>query len=99
MAKYDGSVRINTDIKTKEAKIRLLALENRIKKTADKITVLRSKMDALKDAKIPTQEYTAAKKEVDKYSVRLCIKIYFFLSQKKSKKIKHLIKSSICLSM
>lgn len=68
MAKYDGSVRINTDIKTKEAEIRLLALENRIKKTADKITSLRSKMDALKDAKVPTQEYTAAKKEVDKYS-------------------------------
>lgn len=71
MAKYDGSVRINTDIKTKEAEIRLLALENRIKKTADKITALRSKMDALKDAKIPTQEYTAAKKEVDKYSEAL----------------------------
>lgn len=68
MAKYDGSVRINTDIKTKEAEIRLLALENRIKKTADKITALRSKMDALKDTKIPTQEYIAAQKEVDKYS-------------------------------
>lgn len=57
MAKYDGSVRINTDIKTKEAEIRLLALENRIKKTADRITALRSKMDALKDTKIYTQEY------------------------------------------
>lgn len=57
MAKYDGSVRINTDIKTKEAELRLLALENRIKKTAEKIAGLRSRMDVLKDAKIPTQEY------------------------------------------
>ncbi len=57
MAKYDGSVRINTDIKTKEGELRLLALENRIKKTADKIAGLRSRMDVLKDAKIPTQEY------------------------------------------
>lgn len=68
MAQYDGSIRVNTEINTKNASAQLTTLENRIKKTADKVASLRSKMDALKDAKIPTQEYTAAQKEVDRYS-------------------------------
>ena len=55
MAQYDGTIRINTNIRIKEAQIQLASLENSMKKTADKITELRSKMDALKDAKIPTQ--------------------------------------------
>ena len=57
MAYYDGSIRINTKIDSKEASSQLMALENRITKTADKIASLRSKMDALKGAKVPTQEY------------------------------------------
>lgn len=57
MAQYDGSIRINTEINAKNAKVQLSTLENRIVKTADKISSLRSKMDALKDVKIPTQEF------------------------------------------
>lgn len=57
MAEYDGSIRIKTQIDSKNASVQLATLENRISKTADKIAGLRSKMDALKDAKIPTQEY------------------------------------------
>ena len=66
MAQYDGSIRINTQINTKQAQVNLATLENRMVKTADKIASLRSKMDALKDAKIPTQEYTSAQKQVEK---------------------------------
>lgn len=66
MAQYDGSIRINTKIDSKEASSQLMTLENRIVKTADKVASLRSKMDALKDAKIPTQEYSDAAKEVEK---------------------------------
>lgn len=73
MARYDGSIRINTDVATRNAQVQLAALENRIVKTVDKISGLRSKMDALKDAKVPTQEYidlqkeiSAAKKELEK---------------------------------
>lgn len=66
MAKYDGSVRINTDINTKEASSQLMTLENRIVKTADKISSLRSKMDALKDAKIPTQQYKEIESDISK---------------------------------
>ena len=68
MAQYDGAIRIDTQIRTKQAQIQLMSLQNRIIKTADKIASLRSKMDSLKDAKIPTQEYSVAQKEVDKYS-------------------------------
>lgn len=55
MAQYDGSIRINTKIDSKEASSQLMTLENRIVKTADNISSLRSKMDSLKDAKIPTE--------------------------------------------
>lgn len=66
MAQYDGSVRINTNIRVKEAEVQLEALENRMRKTADRITSLRSKMDALKNAKIPTQEYKDISEQIAK---------------------------------
>lgn len=66
MAQYDGSIRINTQINTKNAQIQLSTLENRISKTADKISSLRSKMDALKDAKIPTAEYQEISTQIQK---------------------------------
>lgn len=66
MAQYDGSIRINTKIDSKQASTQLMTLENRIVKTADKIAGLRSKMDALKDAKIPTQEYSEISTQIQK---------------------------------
>ena len=63
MAQYDGAIRINTQINNKNANVQLMSLENRIVKTADKIAGLRSKMNALKDVKIPTQEYKKLEKE------------------------------------
>lgn len=66
MAQYDGSIRINTKIDSKQASAQLMTLENRIAKTADKIAGLRSKMDALKDAKIPTQEYSEISMQIQK---------------------------------
>lgn len=71
MAQYDGSIRINTEIQTKQAQISLSTLENRIVKTSDKIASLRSKMDSLKDTKIPTQEYQNLQKELDKATQEL----------------------------
>lgn len=66
MAEYDGSIRIKTQIDSKNAAVQLATLENRISKTADKIAGLRSKMDALKDAKIPTQEYQEISAQIEK---------------------------------
>lgn len=65
MAQYDGSIRINTKIDSKEASAQMMTLENRIVKTADKIASLRSKMDSLKDAKIPTQEYAEIQRQIE----------------------------------
>lgn len=64
MAQYDGSIRINTKIETKESSSQLMSLENRIVKTADKIALLRSKMDALKDVEIPTEEYKEVQNQI-----------------------------------
>lgn len=66
MAQYDGSIRINTKIDVKSAEAQIGSLEVSISKTAEKIAGLRSKMDALKVAQIPTQEYSNATKEVEK---------------------------------
>ncbi|MCM1416679.1 MAG: hypothetical protein NC430_12250 [bacterium] len=65
MAQYDGSIRIGTKIDTKEASSQLMALENRMVKTADKIAGLRSKLESLKNVKIPTEEFTAVQAQID----------------------------------
>lgn len=66
MSNYDASIRIDTRINTKSAEVQLERLENQILKSSDKIKDLRSKMDSLKDQKIPTQEYQNLQKELDK---------------------------------
>lgn len=71
MAQYDGSIRINTQINSKNANAQLMSLEGRITKTAEKVASLRSKMDSLKDAKIPTQEYKAIESDIAKAETEL----------------------------
>lgn len=66
MAQYDGSIRINTKIDSKEASSQLMTLENRIVKTADKIASLRSKMDTLGSTQIPTQQYKEIESDIAK---------------------------------
>lgn len=66
MAQVDGSIRIGTEITTKQAEKELKSLEGSIAKTAEKIASLRSKMDTLKDTKIPTQEYSEISTQIQK---------------------------------
>lgn len=66
MPQYDGSIRINTEINTKNASSQMIGLANQIQKSADKIASLRSKMDALKDVRIPTQEYKNIESDIAK---------------------------------
>lgn len=54
---YDGSIRIKAFMDTNDASAQLMSLENRMVKTADKISALKSKMLTLRDAQLPTQEY------------------------------------------
>lgn len=65
MAQYDGAIRINTNIATKQAGKELKSLEGSIAKTADKVSSLRSKMDSLKDVKVPTQEYKEIQTQIE----------------------------------
>jgi len=66
MAQYDGSIRINTQINVKSAEAQLGALEVSISKSANKIADLRSKLDSLKTAQIPTQEYSEIATQIEK---------------------------------
>lgn len=66
MPQMDGSIRIGTKIETKEVERELKNLESSVQKTADKIASLRSKMDALKDVKLPTQEYQEISAQIEK---------------------------------
>lgn len=64
MAQYDGTIRIATRITTKDAEESLASLEWQIKKSAKYMDELRSKMDVLKNQKIPTEEYKELEKEL-----------------------------------
>lgn len=66
MAQYDGSIRINTKIDVKSAEAQLGALEVSITKSATKIAELRQKMDSLKTAQIPTEEYADISEQIEK---------------------------------
>lgn len=57
MADYDGSIRINTQIDTKNASSQMLRLENQISKAAKKAADLTEKMRQMESQKIPTEEY------------------------------------------
>lgn len=63
---YDGVIRIITKITTKDAEESLASLEWQIRKSAKYMDELRSKMDALKDQKIPTEEYKELEERVAK---------------------------------
>lgn len=64
MAQYDGSIRINTQINTKQAQVNLSTLENRIVKTSDTIASLQEKLKNLKADKTPTEEYSKLENEL-----------------------------------
>lgn len=66
MAQYDGSIRINTQINVKSAEAQLGELEVSISKSANKMADLRSKLDSLKTAQIPTQEYAEISAQIEK---------------------------------
>lgn len=61
---YDGSIRINTEINTRDVNSQMLRLTNEIKKTAKEISVLQEKMESLGKKKIPTAEYAEIQKQI-----------------------------------
>ncbi len=71
MPQYDGAIRIATKITTKDAEESLASLEWQIKKSAKYMDELRTKMDALKDQKIPTKEYKDLQNNLEEAQKRL----------------------------
>lgn len=61
---YDGSIRINTKINTRDVNSQMLRLTNEIKKTAKEISILQEKMESLGKTKIPTAEYAEIQKQI-----------------------------------
>lgn len=68
---YDGSIRINTEINTRDVNSQMLRLTNEIKKTAKEISVLQEKMESLGKTKIPTAEYAEIQKQISDAESRM----------------------------
>lgn len=64
----DSTIKIKTQIETKQAEVQLATLENRMQKTADKASRLREQMAKMANTKIPTQEYTEISNQIAKAS-------------------------------
>lgn len=63
---YDGSIRINTEIDTRNVSSQMLRLINETKKTTREITDLKEKMDSLAKSNVPTDEYKQMQAELKK---------------------------------
>lgn len=65
MAEYDGSIRINTKIESKDVTSQMQRIVNSIRKSESEIQWLQVRMDELANTKLPTVEYTKLQKELD----------------------------------
>lgn len=61
---YDGEIKINTEIETKNVNSQMMKVANAISKTEREIETLKSKMQQLENTKIPTQQYLLLQKEL-----------------------------------
>lgn len=65
MGNYDGSIKMNTEIETKDLNSQMLSVANAIKRSETEITRLNARMDELANKKIPTSEYAKLQKELE----------------------------------
>ena len=65
MGNYDGFIKMNTKIETKDLNSQMLSVANAIKKSEDEIVRLNARMDELKNKKIPTSEYIKLQKQLE----------------------------------
>lgn len=65
MSDYDGSIKIDTKIDTKNVSSQMLRLENQITKASRKASDLTEKMRQMEKLKIPTEEYKKLQGEID----------------------------------
>lgn len=65
MPKYDGSIRINTEIDAKNVNSQMMKVMNSIEKNEAEVDRLRAKMKSLGETKTPTEEYKRLSKEIE----------------------------------
>lgn len=65
MSDYDGSIKIDTKIDTKNVSSQMLRLENQITKASKKASDLTEKMRKMENAKIPTDEFAEVQKFIN----------------------------------
>ena len=65
MSDYDGSIKIDTKIDTKNVSSQMLRLENQISKAAKKAADLTEKMRQMENQKAPTEEFKAVQEQID----------------------------------
>lgn len=66
MPKYDGSIRINTKIETKDLNSQMMRVSNAIKKDSAALDSLNRKMDEFSQKKIPTAKFAELQRELEK---------------------------------
>lgn len=71
MSDYDGSIKIDTKIDTKNVSSQMRTLENRLSKFAKKASTVTDEMRKMESAKIPTDEFAAAQKQIEDTSKKL----------------------------
>ena len=71
MSQYDGSIRINTKIDTKNVSSQMLRLDNQIAKTARKASELTDELRRMEKQKVPTDEFVSVQKQIDEAQSKL----------------------------
>lgn len=67
MPKYDGSIRINTKIETKDLNSQMMRVSNAIKKKdSAALDSLNRKMEEFSQKKIPTEKFAELQRELEK---------------------------------
>lgn len=72
MGKYDGEIRINTNIETEDTRRKLIDLQMQMNKTAHKIETITKKMEEMENAKVQdTGKWKSLQKEIDASTQKL----------------------------
>lgn len=71
MSDYDGSIKIDTKIDTKNVSSQMLRLQNQIAKVSQKAADLTEKMRQMENSKIPTEDYKNISDALHKSTVEL----------------------------
>lgn len=70
-AGYDGEIRIDTKIDTKNLSSQMATLENKIVKSANKARDLNVELEQMRKLKIPTERFAANQKQIEQCTAKL----------------------------